>query len=104
MESCLRNRSFGLPLALAVAMWTGAPAHAASPLRAELDGPFHEAVQEEVAVSGSVVVGVAAASALSGAATLAGLVIPAATEAICLTVLSRDLGHAGTHKERDDDA
>lgn len=90
MQSRLSNRSFGLSLALAVATWTGAPAHAASPLRAELDGPFHEAVQEEVAVSGSVVVGVAAASALSGAATLAGLVIPAAADVICLTVLSRD--------------
>jgi len=62
----------------------------ATPPQASLNGNFHEAVQEEVAVSGSVVVGVAAASALSGDAALAGLMIPAAAESVCLTVLSRD--------------
>lgn len=62
----------------------------ATPPRATLTGSFHEAVQEEVAVSGSVVVGVAAASALSGEAALAGLMVPASADAICLTLLSRD--------------
>lgn len=65
-------------------------ASATPPPRASLNGNFHEAVQEEVAVSGSVVVGVAAASALSGEAALAGLMVPAAADAICLTLLSRD--------------
>lgn len=65
-------------------------AHASPPPRATLNGSFHEAVQEEVAVSGSVVVGVAAASALSGEAALAGLMVPASADAICLTLLSRD--------------
>lgn len=67
-----------------------AQAGATPPPRASLNGSFHEAVQEEVAVSGSVVVGVAAASALSGAAALAGLVVPASADAVCLTLLSRD--------------
>jgi hypothetical protein len=65
-------------------------AEASPPPRATLNGSFHEAVQEEVAVSGSVVVGVAAASALSGEAALAGLMVPASADAICLTLLSRD--------------
>lgn len=65
-------------------------ATAAPPPRASLTGSFHEAVQEEVAVSGSVVVGVASASALSGEAALAGLMVPASADAICLTLLSRD--------------
>ncbi len=69
---------------------------AATTVRAELDGEFHEAVQEDVRVSGSVIVGVAAASALSGEATLAGLIIPTSAERICLTVLSRD----GTYYSR----
>lgn len=63
---------------------------ASPPPKASLTGSFHEAVQEEVSVSGSVVVGVAAASALSGEAALAGLVVPASADAICLTLLSRD--------------
>ncbi|MCB1684157.1 MAG: hypothetical protein KDI31_06720 [Pseudomonadales bacterium] len=65
-------------------------AQAATPIQAELSGPFHEVVQEEVSVSGTVVVGVAAAGALSGPATLAGLIMPTSAGQICLTVLSRD--------------
>jgi hypothetical protein len=87
MDAYLQAAAATAAMALAL---TAAPAGGAPPVRAELDGPFHEAVQEEVAVSGSVVVGVAAAGALSGAATLAGLVIPAAESRVCLTVLSRD--------------
>jgi hypothetical protein len=70
--------------------FTAGQAAAAPPPRATLNGSFHEAVQEEVAVSGSVVVGVAAAGALSGEAALAGLLVPAAADAVCLTLLSRD--------------
>ncbi|MEQ8859933.1 MAG: hypothetical protein RIC56_14920 [Pseudomonadales bacterium] len=66
------------------------PVGAGELVRATLRGDFHETVQEEVSVSGSVVVGVAAASALSGPATLSGLIIPAAAQEICLTVVSRD--------------
>jgi len=63
---------------------------AESPLRATLSGAFHETVQEEVGVSGSVVVGVATANALSGAAALAGFVVPVSSSQVCLTVVSRD--------------
>jgi len=77
-------------IVLSTCVLVSAQAYSATPLRAELAGDFHETVQEDVAVSGSVVVGVAATSALSGEATLAGLVIPASEDSICLTVLSRD--------------
>ena len=83
--SCLRGVCGAAALAAAVV----GPA-SATPPRASLNGSFHEAVQEEVAVSGSVVVGVAAASALSGEAALAGLIVPASADAVCLTLLSRD--------------
>jgi hypothetical protein len=65
-------------------------AFGATTVQAELVGDFYESVHEEVSVSGAVVVGVAAANALSGAAALAGLVIPAAADRVCMTVLSRD--------------
>ena len=76
---------FGLCCALAADL-----NHAATTIRAEVDGDFHEVVQEEVSVSGTVVVGVAASGALSGPATLAGLIIPSSTPRVCLTVISRD--------------
>lgn len=76
--------------AIALLLCLAGHAGATPPPRATLNGSFHEAVQEEVAVSGSVVVGVAAAGALSGEAALAGLVVPATVDAICLTLLSRD--------------
>ena len=66
------------------------PLNAAAPGRADLEGPFHETVREEVDVSGTVVAGVAATAALSGEAALSGLMVPGGSEAICLTLLSRD--------------
>jgi hypothetical protein len=55
--------------------------------------PFRESYNEDVGVSGAVVVGVAASTAMSGSATLAGLripVVPDDVDHICLTLLSRD--------------
>jgi hypothetical protein len=74
---------------LLAGLWPAVSLQADTP-RATLTGEFHEAVQEEVSVSGSVVVGVAAAGALSGPATLSGLIIPSSSPLICLTVLSQD--------------
>lgn len=88
-QSRARCAAIAVLLALPFALAAG-QAQASPPPRATLNGSFHEAVQEEVAVSGSVVVGVAAASALSGEAALAGLMVPASADAICLTLLSRD--------------
>ena len=65
-------------------------AYAAEPMRAQLEGDFHEAVHEEVGVSGSVVAGVATADAFSGNAALAGLMIRTHSPHVCLEVLSRD--------------
>ena len=90
IRSLSGHRSPVHTLSITVLLCIATHLHAAPPLRAELDGAFHEAVQEEVAVSGSVVVGVAAAGAQSGEATLKGLQIPALSETVCLTVLSRD--------------
>ncbi|MEQ8484387.1 MAG: hypothetical protein RIB46_08480 [Pseudomonadales bacterium] len=88
-ERHTRGRLGSALLLLGMAGW--APwAAAQTTVRAELAGTFHETVQEEVSVSGSVVVGVAAGSALSGPAALSGLIIPTTAERICLTVLSRD--------------
>lgn len=84
-------RTLGSVLMLSAMTSMPAPwASAQSTVRAELTGAFHETVQEEVSVSGSVVVGVAASGALSGPAALSGLIIPIAADHICLTVLSRD--------------
>lgn len=82
------SRCLLIPLLLSWALT--AAVQAATPVQAELNGSFHEVVQEEVSVSGTVVVGVAAAGALSGPATLAGLIMPTSAGAICLTVISRD--------------
>lgn len=92
----MRSRRFrpvvciGTASLIAVCSVVAPAAEPAPPLRAELDGEFHEVVQEEVSVSGTVVVGVAAAGALSGPATLAGLLIPTSAPHVCLTLLSRD--------------
>lgn len=66
-------------------------AHSDSLLVAELDEEkFFESVQEDVSVSGTVLVGIAAAGAQSGPATLAGLVLQTTARKICLTTQSRD--------------
>jgi len=91
----------GRRISLAVALLlcsAVAAAEGAGTLRAELAGPFHESVQEDVAVSGAIVVGVAAPAALSGPATLGGLMVPMVGEQICMTVLSRD----GVYYSRND--
>lgn len=59
-------------------------------LRAAPFPPFQETVQEEVAVSGTVVVGVALSGAHSGDAVLAGLRVPRVDDEFCVLVRSRD--------------
>lgn len=67
------------------------PAYSDSLVVAKLEGDrFFESVQEDVSVSGTVIVGIAAAGAQSGPATLAGLILQTTAEKICLTTQSRD--------------
>lgn len=64
---------------------------AAPPLEAELVGAFFETEQVDVAVSGSVVVGVTSTAVQGGSSVDNLLVLHAAGEAqVCLTMLSRD--------------
>ena len=63
---------------------------AAQPRLAQLSGPFHEVVQDEVSVSGSVVVGAIRASSLGGMAVLQGLLVSSHETSLCLTMQSRD--------------
>tara|TARA_R110002074_G_C12543322_1_gene665890 strand:+ start:381 stop:1106 length:726 start_codon:yes stop_codon:yes gene_type:complete len=67
------------------------PAYSDSLVVANREGDdFFESVQKDVSVSGTVIVGIAAAGAQSGPATLAGLVLQTTARMICLTTQSRD--------------
>ncbi len=89
----LRKNLAPVWLCLSVLLSLGATTsvYSDSLLVAELEGgEFFESVQEDVSVSGTVLVGVAAAGAQSGPATLAGLVLQTTARKICLTTQSRD--------------
>ncbi len=58
--------------------------------RAVPTGPFEEIVNEEISVSGTVVVGVSSSEVLSGSTLIDGFLIPATTDHFCITVRSRD--------------
>lgn len=62
----------------------------AQPVSATLVAPFQESVQEEVKVSGTVIVGVASTGVLDGAVLMRGFVVPGESSSVCLTVRSRD--------------
>jgi hypothetical protein len=85
----MNHQWWGATLAcLAVAFAPGA-AYGAEPVRAVLDGPFHEAVNTEVSVSGTVVVGLG----ISGTAfrgSPAGMRVATTSPVVCLVVQSRD--------------
>lgn len=69
---------------------TGFPVAMGQPVRGVLAAPFQESVQEEVKVSGSVIVGIAATDVLSGTALMSGFLVPYQSTKLCLTVRSRD--------------
>ena len=78
-------------LALAGAGLIGAVSSVcAQPVSATLVAPFQESVQEEVKVSGTVIVGVASTGVLSGAVLMRGFIVPGESSSVCLTVRSRD--------------
>lgn len=80
-----------LHLSAAVSLVSVNPAYSAPHVVAKLEGDrFYESVHEDVSVSGTVIVGVAAAGAQSGSATLAGLLLQTTARRICLTTQSRD--------------
>ena len=59
-------------------------------MRASPLPPFTESVQEEVSVSGSVIVGVTRTSTQNGAQLLSGVQVPFVTDTFCVTARSRD--------------
>lgn len=80
-----------LPAALFVLAYAGTSvASTPAVVRAAPFPPFQETVQEEVAVSGTVVVGVALSGAHSGDAVLSGLRVPRVDDEVCVLVRSRD--------------
>lgn len=75
---------------LVVCLLLAADFAACSGVRASAATPFRESLQSDVSVSGHVVVGVAATSASTGSALLAGITVPRMGDEVCVLVQSRD--------------
>ena len=73
-----------------MALLGAAAGTAAQPVSATLVAPFQESVQEEVKVSGTVIVGIASTGVLAGAVLMSGFIVPGESPSVCLTVRSRD--------------